>query len=256
MTFFGEKVNMKLTPQDFANIIFNIEFLFIQPYDQIDQGIGTGKNISFLGKSLTYDEANIRFKNRDKEIKSNLSFLRKIPKMSTIAIGYLINEITKFLEPDECYLNIGCWRGYSFFAGVLNHNCFSIGIDNFSEFGGPKAEFLKDYEQVKHPKSSFFDLDYQEYFESYHNTDTKIGFYFYDGNHSYDHQKESLDVAKPYFSKNVIILVDDTNTNEARSATLEFVKENHPHYEIIFDQLTYINGHPTFWNGLMILRKV
>lgn len=247
---------MRLTRQDLVNIIFNIDFIFVQPHDVSQRIPADGSNLNFLGKSLPYDEANIRFKNGDREIKKNLSFLQSVPKMSTIAIAYIINEITKFLEPDECYLNIGCWRGYSFFAGVLNYDCLSIGVDNFSEFQGPRAEFLKDYEQVKHPKSNFFDLDYRAYFESYHNTDTKIGFYFYDGNHSYGHQKKSLDIAKPYFSDNVIILVDDTNASAPRHATLDFVKENHHEYEILFDQMTQISGHPTFWNGLMVLRKV
>lgn len=78
----------------------------------------------------------------------------------------------------------------------------------------------------------------------------------YDGHHSYSHQLNGLKIAEKYFGKDCIILVDDTNWDEPRKATLDFIKNNDNNYEIIFDINTYKTVHPTFWNGIMVIKKV
>jgi hypothetical protein len=166
----------------------------------------------------------------------------------------LINELTSFLLPNQCYLNIGVWQGFSFLSGVLNREAHSIGVDNFSQFGGPKDKFEANYDRLKHDKSEFHDLDYIHYFEQHHKA--RIGIYFYDGGHDYDDQIKSLQVAEPFFDIGTVIIVDDTNHKPARDATLDFMKVRHRQYEVLFDQFTTTNWHPTYHNGLMVIQKV
>ena len=40
----------------------------------------------------------------------------------------------------------------------------AIGVDNFSQFGGPRNNFLKHYENFKRLGSQFYDKDYINYF--------------------------------------------------------------------------------------------
>ena len=100
----------------------------------------------------------------------------------------------------------------------------------------------------------FFDADYRNYLENVHTGE--IGFYIYDGNHSYENQMLGLKLAEPFFGKGAVILVDDTNGDgEPRQATLEFINQSSTKYEILRDTSTLANKHPTFWNGIIIFRK-
>ena len=82
--------------------------------------------------------------------------LLKIDSMSTFAIGYIINKICQNLKNDENYVNIGVWKGFSLIAGMINSDCNIYGVDDFSQFGGPKEEFIKNFNPLKDEKKTFF----------------------------------------------------------------------------------------------------
>ncbi|MGC3968256.1 MAG: class I SAM-dependent methyltransferase [Pirellulales bacterium] len=134
---------------------------------------------------------------------------------------------------------------------TLHRDC--VGVDNFSQFGGPKDAFLSRFERYRSPNHQFHDRDYVDYFSTVHSGE--IGVYFYDGEHSYHNQLNGLRVAEPFFSKNCTIFIDDTNDDEPRRATLDFVAQSLNHYNVVFDAKTHENQHPTWWNGLMILQR-
>ena len=156
-----------------------------------------------------------------------LAPLQDVKSMSTLANAYLIHEITRFLENDEVYLNIGVWQGFTFFAGVLNRQATSIGVDNFSEFGAPREKFLANFAHLRHPKAFFWDVDYKEYFATMHN-ERKIGSYFYDGAHDYNNQMTALTLPEPYFAENVIILVDDFKQSACKTCDAGFCQRPPP----------------------------
>ena len=76
--------------------------------------------------------SNTIFKNVTKDDREAINKLSLIDTMSKISVGFLINQICKNLNNDGVYLNIGVWRGFSMFAGMLNTNCEVYGVDNFS----------------------------------------------------------------------------------------------------------------------------
>jgi predicted O-methyltransferase YrrM len=179
--------------------------------------------------------------------------LSRMPKMSTIAIGALINRLVASLPPGQAYLNVGVWHGYSFFAGMLrNTDKRCIGIDNFSEFGRPRDKFLRRFKRYKSSCHEFFDVDWRAYFAREHRG--KIGVYFYDGAHDYDSQYQALIQAERFMAPGGFIIVDDTNWESSRKALIDFLSA-HPGYELLYDIPTTGNCHPTFWNGLMVARK-
>ncbi len=179
-------------------------------------------------------------------------FLAGMPRMSTIGIGYLINAIVRGMNPSHAYLNVGVWQGFTFLAGLAgNSEKRCIGVDNFSQFGGPREESLAGYARYRSPSSAFHDMDYEAYFATEHAG--PIGLYFYDGKHDYADQLRALELAEPFFSPDTLILVDDTNDEQVRGATLDFMRGRSGRYELLLDERTAGNSHPTFWNGLMIL---
>jgi cephalosporin hydroxylase len=187
--------------------------------------------------------------------------LLNINRMSTLANGAIINKIVSELKENELFLNIGVWHGFTFFSGSVGNNKKCIGVDNFSEFFPEvaKANFYQNYNFFKNSLAKsqnieFYELDYEEYFNKIHKG--IIGFYIYDGEHSYKNQLKGLELAEPFFSENCIILIDDTNIPEVKQSVLDFIKLSKNKYEIIFDVNTANNCHPTFWNGLIILKKL
>lgn len=203
---------------------------------------------------VAFDMLNTRFPTGSAGLKTAIKPVCRVPRMSTPAIGALINRGVANMGPGEVFVNVGIWNGFTFLSGVAgNPGKVCIGVDNFSQFGGPRDAFLARFERFKSPSHRFHDMDYKEYFAAVHRE--PIGFYMYDGEHSYRNQLDGLRVAEPFFGPNCLVLVDDTNFSEPRQATLDFIRESGNRYEIVWDVTTRENQHPTWWNGLMLLRR-
>ena len=179
----------------------------------------------------------------------------KVPRMSTVAVGAIINQLVLNLPPSQVFLNVGVWNGFTFLSGLVNNpekTC--IGVDNFSQFGGPRDAFLKRFNQYKSSQHYFHDADYVEYFAKIHRE--PIGFYLFDGPHTYEHQLRGMQLAEPFFANQCYILVDDTNGDEARQGTMTFIQQRSGKYRVLLDQRTSRNCHPTYWNGLILFQKI
>ncbi len=177
-----------------------------------------------------------------------------IPRMSTLAMGTLLRECVAQMPAGSAYVNIGVWHGFSILAGMAgNADRRCIGVDNFSEFGGPRDAFLARFKCRASPHHSFYEMDYRDYFSSVHRG--PIGCYFYDGSHTYEDQLEGLQAAEPFFVAGTLVLIDDTNWEAPRNAMEEFLRTSLRRYERILDIRTARNNHPTWWNGLIVLRS-
>lgn len=187
--------------------------------------------------------------------RAGLKTLCEIPRMSTYAIGAMINYGVSSMAPGTSFVNIGVWHGFTYLAGMIGNNekkC--IGVDNFSKFGGPKVEFMDRFNRYKGNEHYFYEKDCFDYFSEIH--EDPIGFYFYDGDHSYESQFTALQVAEPFFDKNCILMIDDTNRKEPRQATVDFVNNSKNRYLTLQDIRTSCNAHPTLWNGVMVLQRI
>lgn len=194
-----------------------------------------------------------------------------VKKMATTHIGLLISIAVSCLNDDECYVNIGTWNGYSFFAGLLlNPNKQCIGNDNFSLFNGQNSTnpnekdkanrnfgdirqlFYNEFDRIKTPNSIFVNQDWKVFLNNFRNiTDKKIGFYFYDGGHDFCSQYGALKMVEPYLSSKCAILIDDTNLLDVREANSKFMLE-HLEFSKIIDIITPCNRYPTWWNGIQV----
>jgi hypothetical protein len=228
--------------------IKGISFRFVQPETPVQKEklYGTDAALEFSNTVLPADELIMR---------DAINSIWQMPKMSSYAIGAIINRVVSQLPPGQSFVNVGVWNGFSFLSGLLNNSGKTcIGVDNFSQFGGPRAQFMYRYNQHKGPAHQFYDMDYREYFAHIHKS--PIGLYFFDGPHDYANQLQGLQVAAPFFADQCIILVDDTNWPEPRQATLDFMAAHPGEYRMLLDVTTASNGHPTYWNGLMVMQKV
>jgi hypothetical protein len=175
--------------------------------------------------------------------------------MSSLAILALIQQGVEQMPPGSMYLNIGVWQGLSLCAGLLgNVGRPAVGVDNFSHGSADSKQALKrNLNRFAGPQTRFFAMDYQRYFAERQRG--PIGFYFYDGDHAYEHQLQALELAEPYLLSGSRVLVDDTNWPEPRQATLDFLKQRPGQYQMLLDIQTVSDAHPTFWNGVMLFER-
>jgi hypothetical protein len=180
--------------------------------------------------------------------------LLEIPRMSTLAIASVINRAVAEMPEGQAFVNVGVWHGFSLLAAMAgNPRARCVGIDNFSEWGGPRDAFRDRFDRMRSDRHEFFEMDYKDYFARVHHG--PIGVYLYDGEHSYENQVHGLEAAEPFFAEGCVVLVDDTNWEEPRQATLDFVAQRPGQYEVLADFRTHDTRHPTFWNGLLVVRK-
>ncbi|WP_435022589.1 class I SAM-dependent methyltransferase (plasmid) [Tundrisphaera sp. TA3] len=203
---------------------------------------------------MTPDLLNTRFPAGSAQARAAIRPLCRIPRMSTPAIGALIHRAVAGMGPGEAFVNVGVWNGFTLLSGMAgNPDRPCIGVDNFSQFGGPKGAFLSRFDRIKSRNHAFHDMDYRAYFATVHRD--PIGFYLYDGEHSYQNQLDGLRAAEPFFAPGCVVMVDDTNDPEPRRATEDFIREGRNRYQVIYDATTRENQHPTWWNGVMLFRR-
>jgi hypothetical protein len=180
--------------------------------------------------------------------------LLDVRRMSTMAIGAVLNRAVASMPAGHAFVNVGVWHGYTLLAAMAgNPDAVCVGIDDFSEFGGPRDEFGARFEAARSPRHSFHEMDYRDYLADIH--DGPIGMYLYDGENSYEGEFEALRAAEPYFAESCILMADDTNRSQRRQAMLDFVQQSRHDYSVVLDVRTGANRHPTFWNGTLVLRR-
>ena len=190
----------------------------------------------------------------DRAARRNVRGLLGMPRMSTMAIAAVLNKAVTAMPAGQAFVNVGVWNGFTLLAGMAgNPEADCVGIDDFSQFGGPREAFMGRFEAARSDRHAIFEMDYRDYFARVH--DGPIGVYLYDGEHSYDNQMRGLEAAEPFYADGCILVIDDTNLEEPRQATLDFIARHEDRYEILADVRTADMRHPTFWDGLLVLRK-
>lgn len=237
---------------DYAEYVQNISFRYLKPAQPRPKGFRAinmllrkvGVHLETLNTQLPCEEAEMRHRLRD---------VCKIPRMSTFAVGAMINKAVAELPEGHAYVNIGVWNGFTFFSGLAgNSGKRCIGVDNFSHKNSPRTAFLERFEKFRGDAHTFHEMDYHDYFEQVHTE--PIGFYLFDGPHGYQDQLDGLKLAEPFFGENCLIMVDDTNWEAVRKANLDFIEQSPNDYRMLLDVLTPKSGHPTFWNGEMVFQ--
>jgi hypothetical protein len=187
-------------------------------------------------------------------MKERLREISKIPKLSSFAVGAVINRAVTQMKKNQVYLNIGVWQGFTLLAGMMeNEDKTCIGVDNFIEDPRGEKAFLKRFKKYKSANHYFYKEDFVDYFKNRHNS--SIGVYMYDAGHDFWIQLMGLELAAPFFEKGTIIIVDDTNWEIPRIATNHFLSGRPGEYRVLLDVKTASDSHVTFWCGLMVLQK-
>ena len=166
--------------------------------------------------------------------------------------------------PDARYLEIGVWKGSSYISSMYQNEMVCTGMDNWSEFGGPKEDFLENFNKFKGKNNAtFIDSD------CWNVDPTKVGpfnLYLYDGSHEVEDHYKALNHFLPAMDDEFIFVVDDwglINYNQGywgwkvHNGTLRAIVDNNLTVVSIHEVLNVDCDRDGWWNGIAIfvLRK-
>jgi hypothetical protein len=164
------------------------------------------------------------------------------------------------LEIDDArYLEIGTWKGSSVCSAMYGNKARVFCIDNWSEFQGPKEDFINNFNLYKGENDAqFIEMDC---FDVNISNLPKFNIYLYDGRHLDEDQYRALTHYIDVMDDVFIYIVDDWNDQFVQSGTKRALQDLN--LDILFEHeiLTTTDGShvdvPTgkenWWNGCYIL---
>lgn len=177
-----------------------------------------------------------------------------VPALTSIRLRHILNNIGKL---GKVHLECGVHKGGTYTATIAGNSNIreSFAVDNFaSDFSGETAmvQFIENRKKFEFP-SSKYELIVSDTFQTDLSLLPKnIDLYMYDGDHSYEAQKEALTYFKANLADEFIFLCDDYDWEEVKKGTLDGIRE--AGYEILYEKTLVGNNHDNdgYWNGFYI----
>lgn len=194
--------------------------------------------------------------NAENNISKITDHIKNMEGMSGLKTRHFYNNLLNI--PDARYLEIGTWKGSSVCSAMCGNKATVVCIDNWSEFGGPKDEFLANFNTYKgENKASFIE---QDCFTVDTYTLPKFNIYMYDGNHTKNSYYNALLHFYNCLDNTFIFIVDDWNWRDVRDGTFESIRKLN--LDVLYEKeirLTWDDSHTdqeygkeTWWNGIYI----
>jgi len=141
--------------------------------------------------------------------------------MSGSRTRHLYNNLCSM---EDCrYLEIGTWKGSTVCAAMCGNSASVTCVDNWSEFNGPKNEFLNNFYKFKGLNNANFIEN--DCFKIDVSSLPKYNIYLYDGDHSELSHYRALSYYINCLDDTFIYLCDDYNWKQVRDGTQSAIKD-------------------------------
>lgn len=183
----------------------------------------------------------------------------QVSGMTTPSNMHFINLAVQRMTPNECYLEVGAWRGRSIIGALLGNTAEGISIDN---------DVMDDHDNDQRRsqdvwrenvakfgmtgRATYIDGAVPEVWSTL-NLKKPAGVYLFDGDkNDPEVAYEGLIGVLPFLANHALIFVDDANDINIRMAVHKFCtnKDLCDHLIHIVDIPTPGNCWPMFWNGI------
>jgi len=161
------------------------------------------------------------------------------------------------------YLECGSHIGSSLVSTVFgNDNLLSAtACDNFSLFSEGQdvgKEFYNNCDSHIKGKYRMLEMDY--FAISKKELLNKPDFYYFDGDHSYEHQYKSITHFYPLLADECIVVIDDFSWNDVNKGTLDGIRDsgaNVSYFMTLWSGIESDCGERGFWNGygIFLIKK-
>jgi len=196
------------------------------------------------------------FQNAENNISKITSDIINMEGMSGTKTRHFYNNLLN--NDDARYLEIGTWKGSSVCSAMCGNKAKVVCIDNWSEFGGPKDEFLVNFEKFKGDNDAIFIES--DCYQVDISTLPKFNIYMYDGNHTNESHYKALLHYYNCLDDVFIFIVDDWNCKDVRDGTNTSIQNLN--LKVLYEKeirMTWDNSHTpiqvaseTWWNGIYV----
>jgi hypothetical protein len=195
------------------------------------------------------------FSNSTRLISKCSSEIYDMDGMSGTMTRSFYNNIASSGE-DIRYLEVGSWKGSSTCAALCKNSIDIVSIDNWSEFGGPKEEFLNNIQRftgdnrLQVIEQDSFAVDVSQFSK-------KFNVYLYDGEHSVQSHTKALTHFVDAMDDVFVFIVDDWDWKDTQIGTCAAIETLGLIVEYFQDTTGLPGGGYGFWNGTgaFVLRK-
>lgn len=151
----------------------------------------------------------------------------------------LINNLLETV-PNPHYLEVGVLRGSTLCAALFGNDIIATAIDNWSEFGGPYAEFYSNLARFKgRSKVSFLETDFRSVDYCHIG---KFNVYLFDGPHRERDQYDGVVRAMPALEDTFVLIVDDWNWDRVRCGTFSAIADQACRIDFLAEIRTSLDG--------------
>jgi hypothetical protein len=137
--------------------------------------------------------------------------------MSGIKTRHFYNNLLQ--REDARYLEIGTSRGSSVCSAMCGNRAKVVCMDNWSQFDGPKSEFLMNFKKYKGDNYAVF-IE-KDCFEVDADALPFFNIYMYDANHTKESHEKALTHFYDCLDDVFIFIVDDWNWRAVREGTMD-----------------------------------
>lgn len=196
------------------------------------------------------------FQNAENNISKITSDIINMDGMSGTKTRHFYNNLLN--TENARYLEIGTWKGSSVCSAMCGNKAKVTCIDNWSQFGGPKNEFLVNFKKFKGENDAIFIEN--DCYKIDVSVLPKFNIYMYDGNHTNENHYKALSHYYECLDDVFIFIVDDWNWKDVRDGTINSIQKLK--LKVLYEKeirLTWDNSHTpgptasqTWWNGIYV----
>jgi predicted O-methyltransferase YrrM len=163
----------------------------------------------------------------------------------------LIGLAARHLEPGECYVEAGTYRGRSLIAAALGWEGECIGIDDFSfEDSDPKALRANLERFGVAGRARMLDGDAAAVLGQAELP--PVGVFFYDADHSTEATRAAFEAAVPHLAPRALIVADNADWERVRAAVDGFVAA-HAEADLALRVAGRDGAQPWWWDGVDLI---
>jgi len=149
--------------------------------------------------------------------------IRNVKGMSGQKYRFFINNFVTSLRGAR-YLEVGSWAGSTAIAALYGNEAEALCIDDWSQFGGPRAEFLCNLELVRVANRTIQLVERDFRRVDYASIGT-FNVFLFDGPHKESDHYEGIRLVQPALASPYLLIIDDWNWFRVRVGTLQALKD-------------------------------
>ncbi|MBL6651624.1 MAG: class I SAM-dependent methyltransferase [Reyranella sp.] len=149
--------------------------------------------------------------------------VRAMEGMSGQKYRTFINSLIGAL-PDARYLEVGSYAGSTAASALFGNKVRALCIDNWSQFDGPKEQFLANLKSVQSPDVDFSYIE-NDFRRVDYSTIGRFNVYLFDGPHTEQDQYDGVRLAMPALEKCFVLIIDDWNWVGPRLGTYRAIRD-------------------------------